>query len=494
MLQFIDRIETLITQYDACGVDTNSGKNCIVSLTSYPPRMETLHICLFSLLSQTMKPERVLLWLAEEQFPGRESSVPEKVLKLRENGLEIRWTKDYRSYKKLVPALKEFGDAVIITADDDNFYPPGWLEVLYGDYEQSGFAKMVYGHRVHHVTLAPDGFPCPYHSWIFFEHNTFPASFLNCATGLGGILYPPGCLHQDIVRDDIFMHLAPNADDIYFWAMAVLQGNKIKAVTERITADLPISSGTPSLWATNAQGDNDEQIRRVLRHYPAVAQTLIKQHSEECARDVRLIALAQQNFDSAAYWEDRYRSGGNSGFGSYHHLSEFKSHVINAFIENHAIGSVIDFGVGDGNQLAHLRLGRYTGVDVSRSMLGKLQTKYAHDPDKRFMHVSEYAGHTADLALSLDVIYHLVEDAVFDDYMARLFDAATRYVIIYSSNIENYYPETMHVRHRKFSKWIAKNRQGWKCAQFIKNKYPLRHPEDEQIGRSFSDFYIYSKS
>ena len=37
----------------------------------------------------------------------------------------------------------------------------------------------------------------------------------------------------------------------------------------------------------------------------------------------------------------------------------------------------------------------------------------------------------AELALSLDVIYHLVEDTVYESYMGQLFDSATKYVIVY---------------------------------------------------------------
>ena len=78
----------------------------IVSLTSYPARMPFVHVALNTLLTQTFKPDRVILWLAEEQFPNIENDIPEEVLKLKDYGLEIRWTEDIKSYKKLLPSLK----------------------------------------------------------------------------------------------------------------------------------------------------------------------------------------------------------------------------------------------------------------------------------------------------------------------------------------------------------------------------------------------------
>lgn len=189
------------------------------------------------------------------------------------------------------------------------------------------------------------------------------------------------------------------------------------------------------------------------------------------------------------YWEDRYASGGNSGVGSYGKFAEFKAEIINFFVTKHDLTSVIEFGCGDGNQLELSNYHRYLGLDVSETAISLCQHKFASDTNKTFKLMREYKGETADLSLSLDVIYHLVEDDVFRDYMQALFNAASRYVIIYSSDFDdNTGFEGIHVRHRRFTKWIRENVSDWKMLDHISNIYPYKG--EYKMG-SFADFYIY---
>jgi hypothetical protein len=193
---------------------------------------------------------------------------------------------------------------------------------------------------------------------------------------------------------------------------------------------------------------------------------------------------------SEAYWQRRYRAGRDSGAGSYGHLAEFKAEFLNDFVAEHGIASLIEFGCGDGNQLSLARYPEYLGFDVSEHALERCRARFRDDPTRRFAAVSDYAGERAELALSLDVIYHLVEDAVFEAYMRRLFDAAERYVIVFSSNSdENQWDRVAHVRHRRFTDWIERERPGWRLQAQQPGRYPLReHPEDG----SFADFYVFA--
>ena len=129
----------------------------------------------------------------------------------------------------------------------------------------------------------------------------------------------------------------------------------------------------------------------------------------------------------------------------------YKSKFLNDFLEENRVTSVVDFGCGDGNQLRDLNLQHYLGFDVSAVAVDRCSAIYSGDPHKEFRRVAEYGGEKAEVAMSLDVIYHLVEDTVFDDYLARLFLAAERYVVIYASN-DDYRPihQARHVRHRAF--------------------------------------------
>ncbi len=204
---------------------------------------------------------------------------------------------------------------------------------------------------------------------------------------------------------------------------------------------------------------------------------------------------AKRSFSTSPdYWENRYRSGRNSGAGSYGRLADFKAEVINDFVATESIQSVVEWGCGDGNQLALARYPHYTGLDVSAAAIELCSDLFRHDNSKRFLHIAssgqQVESVTADLALSLDVIYHLVEDEVFERYMRSLFLSANRYVIIYSSNqcTDSGQP---HVRHRLFTDWLEANEPAWVCSQKIDNCFGFSEQDSEQT--SFSDFYIFKK-
>lgn len=195
---------------------------------------------------------------------------------------------------------------------------------------------------------------------------------------------------------------------------------------------------------------------------------------------------------SEDYWATRYERGGNSGAGSYGRLGEFKARILNNFVEENDIQLVIEYGCGDGAQLMLAKYPRYIGFDVSERAMASSKKKFSDDRTKSFHLVKQYDGERAQLTISLDVIYHLVEDDVFNEYMARLFNSSSLYVIIYSSNKDlGSSTNVLHVRHRKFSDWIESNATEWVLLQYIQNDYPYSGDQKEE---SFADFYIYKKT
>jgi SAM-dependent methyltransferase len=195
---------------------------------------------------------------------------------------------------------------------------------------------------------------------------------------------------------------------------------------------------------------------------------------------------------SERYWSQRYDSGGNSGPGSYNHLAEFKAEILNKFVKENSIPTVMEFGCGDGNQLKLADYPHYLGFDISSAAIDICKQAFAEDERKRFKTVKEYDGETAQLTLSLDVIYHLIEDDVFHAYMERLFNSSERFVIVYSSDTDSNPPgQAPHVRHRKFTKWVEMNKPNWKLIEYIPNRYPLKN---DQHRESFADFYVFEKS
>lgn len=196
------------------------------------------------------------------------------------------------------------------------------------------------------------------------------------------------------------------------------------------------------------------------------------------------------DFSSANYWEDRYRSGGTSGAGSYNRLARFKAAFINEFVALNNISTVIEFGCGDGNQANQLRIPHYTGVDVSPTALARCR-KLCSQSDYLFIAPEELANTSmADLTLSLDVIFHLVEDDVFAKYIQNIFTFALRYVIIYSSDKDASHP-AQHVRHRHVSAYVRQMYPEWRYLAKIPNIYPADPARPDET--SFADFMIFGR-
>lgn len=160
---------------------------------------------------------------------------------------------------------------------------------------------------------------------------------------------------------------------------------------------------------------------------------------------------------SQAYWRKRYQLGGDSGSGSAGVVAAYKAEVLNRFVESHGITDVIEFGCGDGRQLKLAVYPRYIGVDISRDAVDLCRSRFSYDQSKSFMMLEGYRGGRAELALSLDVLFHLVEDRIYHEYLDRLFAAAGRYVAIYSTDTRSVQSGLRHVRHRPVSKDILEN-------------------------------------
>lgn len=158
---------------------------------------------------------------------------------------------------------------------------------------------------------------------------------------------------------------------------------------------------------------------------------------------------------SKDYWEKRYRLGGDSGAGSYGEPARYKARVLNRFVAEHGVESVVEFGCGDGHQLGLAEYPDYLGVDVSDTAIELCRERFPDEPTKRFIALTEYRGERADLSLSLDVLFHLVEDEVFHAHLDQLFAAGRRFVVVYSTSTTKPVKSLLHVRHRNVGSIIA---------------------------------------
>lgn len=223
-------------------------------------------------------------------------------------------------------------------------------------------------------------------------------------------------------------------------------------------------------------------IKKFIRQTPVVGPSLGRLNRWLDARKFET---------SGDYWESRYRSGGNSGPGSYGRLAEFKADEINTIVAEKGIKTVAEFGCGDGNQLLLANYPHYTGFDVSETILHHCRIKFRGSENFVFRHVSDFKGEKFDLSMSLDVIFHLVEDEVFHAYMARLFDASRSYVIIYSSDFDDSGEFGAHVRNRDFKPWVAQNAPEFVLERRIPNPFVFNGDHEET---SFCDLFLYKRA
>ena len=241
----------------------------IVSLTSYGRRVsKILPYTIVSLLRQTYKPDMIILWLDSDNW--NENNLPDKLLRLKDKGLTIRYCKDVKSYKKLIPALEMFPDDIIITCDDDIYYKRNMVERLISAYSNN--PNRIYTHRAHKPILGGNGNLKSYREWDIETTDINNAHIF--PTGGGGCLYKRSLLYKDVCREDLFMELAPKADDVWFYFMEVLQKTPRVVLPSRGAIFYSLDffyqyfHSNASLYASNCgQSQNDMQIRAVMEYY-----------------------------------------------------------------------------------------------------------------------------------------------------------------------------------------------------------------------------------
>lgn len=239
----------------------------IVSLTSFGRRLFDVPYTIQSIMRQTVKPNRIVLWIDQQD----KNNIPVQLKNLQNRGLEIKlYSPDIRSYKKLIPALKEFPEDVIVTVDDDVFYECDLIERLVKAHREN--PQDIIAARCHKIKLDEAGTPLPYNSWAWNVQDE-TASSLNFLTGVGGVLYPPHSLHSDVMNEKVFKSLAPTADDVWFHFMAVKNGTKIRKVATRFTHRDDFYENPALIFSglrnINTVGEkaNDRQIKAVKEYY-----------------------------------------------------------------------------------------------------------------------------------------------------------------------------------------------------------------------------------
>lgn len=249
------------------GIDDSNDNNIVISLTSFPDRINTLWLTIESLLRQTHKPKKILLWLAKSQFPKEEKSLPKNLINLQKRGLTIKFCDDIKSYKKFIYTAKLYNNKIIITADDDVIYPNNWVEGLVNTYKVNPNCVCCY--RAHKIILDNNFKPLKYKNWNLLSNNFKGSSHLLLATGVGGILYPPNFFSSETLDINLIEKLCPLTDDIWLKVMELKNGYKVIKVSPKCKQWFKISlTQKNALYKKNINNDiNDEALENLLNYY-----------------------------------------------------------------------------------------------------------------------------------------------------------------------------------------------------------------------------------
>ncbi len=244
--------------------------NVIISLTSYPARINTVHIPIQEMLQQTVKADHIILWLASEQFPNKENDLPQALIELTEKGLEIRWCEeDLKSHKKYYYAMQEYPNDIIITIDDDLHYSPYLVETLLNSYKD--YPRAVSAMRVH-LMLKDKNKPekiAPYAFWKkeYSKWLHIPSLQLFATSG-AGTLFPPYCMSKVLFDKDIIKNICLYADDIWFKVAQVMCNTPVVLANSDQRLRYIENTQEIGLWNDNVTNrGNDKQLEELLELY-----------------------------------------------------------------------------------------------------------------------------------------------------------------------------------------------------------------------------------
>ena len=243
----------------------------IVSLTSFPARLNVVHYGIKALMCQTYKPDRIILWLTEEEC--KDIAIPSELEELCKYGLEIKYaSENLRPHNKLYYTLQENADAVVISVDDDNVYSLKLVEKLMAAHEK--YPNYICCNMAHEITLK-NGAPDKYDNWNGGAIGKSGVSDLFVALGVGGVLYPAGCFDKEYFNKKLIKDLALTADDIWLKFTELRMGIKVLKISPHTKIPFVIG-GTQKIALgkeNNGMKKNDIIINKLCDYYQQINWT-----------------------------------------------------------------------------------------------------------------------------------------------------------------------------------------------------------------------------
>ena len=254
----------------------DNDRKVVISLTTYSKRIQTVHKTIESLLNQSIAVDKIILWLDETEISPKD--LPTQLERLSSERFEVKFCPNHKSYKKLIPTLKAYPEATIITFDDDMNYPENQVEkLLLSHYENP---NEVIANVARNISVE-DGQLQPYTKWVhaFEEQVGKPLKSL-IPIGVGGVLYPKDSLNDEVLNVAAFMKLAPHGDDLWFKCMTLLNDRKVIVTEAGFKLGKHQLEGTAEigLWQSVNEGtdSNFEQLSAIIKSYLKVSARLFE--------------------------------------------------------------------------------------------------------------------------------------------------------------------------------------------------------------------------
>lgn len=237
----------------------------LVSLTTVPSRIHIIEKSLESACRQTIKPDAIIVNLGEELF--KDALLPDFIKRYEDRGVTVNYVHDIGPHTKYYHVMKQYPNDLIITMDDDILYDSKMIERLLDMHER--YPEAVCANRAHVITFNGDGKMLPYNSWIDAGYVGPEPSSLYLATGVGGVLYPPGCMDEDLFNEELIRKLSFKADDIWLKWMQLKKGTKVisrRALIKHLSEASDSQREALSLENVN-NSRNDEYIKKIIKYY-----------------------------------------------------------------------------------------------------------------------------------------------------------------------------------------------------------------------------------
>lgn len=256
------------------GVDKDSP--IIVSLTSFPARIDLVWITIASIMNQSMKAGRIILWLSNEQYAGDDTDLPKSLIDLKKRGLEIKYCSNLMPHKKYFYTMQENPEAVVVTIDDDIFYPENHLEMLWKKHLE--YPNAVCCWYAHKIGYDGEGKILPYNEWESDVNGYTSPTMQLLAVGCGGVLYPVKEMPKELFQEEQIRKLCIMTDDLWLKSMEVLAGIPVvRCVDDSLIFYGFLQTRHKGLFADNADKDgNDIAMGKILESYPKVQELLYK--------------------------------------------------------------------------------------------------------------------------------------------------------------------------------------------------------------------------